>query len=188
MDTIAYSERLIRKFGGWAALPLVCPMVPFLDPGCRFFEEPEQNGYRIFHRTLEEHRQALVEPLWHRRLNYETQWLNRHELQDVSYEAISRLVEIKGEFGVLPATFCQAVLKTIDETKQLLGEVERALVLDGTLPPDLRDVIRTYNRKILAYSSDQIMPVRRPFGGRWFDDVTVPREMIDDLLATPVAG
>jgi clorobiocin biosynthesis protein CloN6 len=188
MDTIAYSERLIRKFGGWAALPLVCPMVPFLDPGCRFFEEPEQNGYRIFHRTLEEHRQALVEPLWHRRLNYETQWLNRHELQDVSYEAISRLVEIKGEFGVLPATFCQAVLKTIDETKQLLGEVERALLLDGTLPPDLRDVIRTYNRKILAYSSDQIMPVRRPFGGRWFDDVTVPREMIDDLLATPVAG
>jgi clorobiocin biosynthesis protein CloN6 len=44
-------------------------MVPFLDPGCRFFEEPEQNGYRIFHRTLEEHRQAMVEPLWHRRLN-----------------------------------------------------------------------------------------------------------------------
>ena len=72
MDTVAYSERLIRKFGGWAALPLICPMVPFLDPGCRFFEEPEQHGYRIFHRTLEEHRQAMVEPLWHRRLNYET--------------------------------------------------------------------------------------------------------------------
>ena len=187
MDTIAYSERLIRKFGGWKALPLVCPMVPFLDPGCRFFEQPEQHGYRIFHRTLEEHRQAMVEPLWHRRLNYETQWLNRRELQDVSYEAIARLVEIKGEFGVLPATFCQAVLKTIDETRQLLGELERALLLDGTLPADLRDVIRAYNRKILAYSSDQIMPVRRPFGGRWFDDVTVPREMIDELLAAPAA-
>lgn len=38
---------------------------------------------------------------------------------------------------------------------------------------DRRDVIRAYNRKILAHSSDQIMPVRRPFGGRWFDDVTV---------------
>ena len=188
MDTIAYSERLIRKFGGWAALPLVCPMVPFLDPGCRFFEEPEQNGYRIFHRTLEEHRQAMIEPLWHRRLNYETQWLNRRELQDVSYEAIARLVEIKGEYGVLPATFCQAVLKTIDETRQLLAEMERALLLDGTLAADLRDVIRAYNRKILAYSSDQILPVRRPFGGRWFDDVTVPRAMIDDLLAAPVTG
>ena len=88
-------------------------MVPFLDPGCRFFEEPEQHGYRIFHRTLEEHRQAMVEPLWHRRLNYETRWLDRRQLQDVSYEAIARLVEIKGEYGVLPPEFCQAILDTI---------------------------------------------------------------------------
>jgi clorobiocin/coumermycin A biosynthesis protein CloN6/CouN6 len=188
MDTIAYSERLIRKFGGWAALPLICPMVPFLDPGCRFFEQPEQHGYRIFHRTFEEHRQALIEPMWHRRLNYETQWLERRELQDVSYEAIARLVEIKGEHGVLPTTFCQAVLKTIDETRQLLGEMESALLLDATLPADLRDVIRAYNRKILAYSSDQIMPVRRPFGGRWFDDVTVPRQMIEDCRASQPAA
>jgi clorobiocin biosynthesis protein CloN6 len=184
MDTIAYSERLIRKFGGWKALPLICPMVPFLDPGCRFFEEPEQHGYRIFHRTLEEHRQAMVEPLWHRRLNYETRWLDRRQLQDVSYEAIARLVEIKGEYGVLPSEFCQAILKTIDETQQLLGEMEKALLLDGKLPVDLRDQIRSYNRKILAYSSDQIIPMRRPFGGRWFDDATVPRPMIEENLAS----
>jgi clorobiocin/coumermycin A biosynthesis protein CloN6/CouN6 len=185
MDTIAYSEHLIKKFGGWAALPLICPMVPFLDPGCRFFEQPQQHGYRIHHRTLEEHRRAMVEPLWHRRLNYETEWLSRRELQDVSYDAIARLVEIKGEHNVLPATFCNAVLATIKETRQLLGEMERALQLDQMLPADLRDVILIYNRKILAYSSDQIMPVRRPFGGRWFDDHTIPRAMIDDLLATP---
>jgi clorobiocin biosynthesis protein CloN6 len=182
MDTIAYSERLIRKFGGWAALPLVCPMVPFLDPGCRFFEEPEQNGYRIYHRTLEEHRQAMIEPLWYRRLNYETEWLSRRELQDVSYDAIARLVEIKGEYGVLPPKFCTAVLDTITETRALLGEMERALTLDRALPATLRAEMRTYNRKILAYSSDQIIPVRRPFGGRWFDDVTVPPEMIEDIL------
>jgi len=30
--------------------------------------------------------------------------------------------------------------------------------------------------------------VRRPFGGRWYDDFTVPRQMIDDLLATSVTG
>jgi clorobiocin/coumermycin A biosynthesis protein CloN6/CouN6 len=185
MDTVAYSERLIRKFGGWAALPLICPMVPFLDPGCRFFEQPDQHGYRIFHHTLEEHRQALVEPLWYRRLNYETRWLSRRELQDVSYDAVARLVEIKGEHGVLPPEFCRAVLDTIAETRLLLGEIERALILDGTLPAALRDEMRSYNRKILAYSSDQIIPVRRPFGGRWFDDATVPREMIEDILAIP---
>ena len=101
----------------------------------------------------------------------------------IGYEAISRLVEIKGEYGVLPSEFCQAILKTIDETRQLLGEMEKGLLLDGKLPADLRDEIRSYNRKILAYSSDQIIPMRRPFGGRWFDDATVPRQMIEDCLA-----
>ncbi|GAA0565099.1 B12-binding domain-containing radical SAM protein [Actinomadura livida] len=188
MDTISYAERLIRKFGGWAALPLICPMVPFLDPGSQFFEEPEKHGYRIHHRTLEEHRRAMVEPLWHRRLNYETRWLDRRQLQDVSYDAIARLVEIKGEHGVLPVGFCKAVLRTIDETRQLLAEMERALELDKRLPAALRDEIRRYNRKILAYTNDQIMPVPRPLGGRWFDDATVPQQMIEACRASPAAS
>jgi clorobiocin biosynthesis protein CloN6 len=129
----------------------------------------------------------MVEPLWYRRLNYETRWLDRRQLQDVSYEAIARLVETKGEFGVLPPQFCKAILATIAETRQLLAEMERALLLDGALPLVLRNEIRSYNRKILAYSSDQIVPVRRPFGGRWFDDVTVPQQMIDDILDIPAA-
>jgi clorobiocin/coumermycin A biosynthesis protein CloN6/CouN6 len=130
------------------------------------------------------HRQAMVEPLWYRRLNYETRWLDRRQLQAVSYEAISRLVEIKGEYGVLPPEFCRAILKTIDETQQLLREMERASCPTGKLPAALRDEVRSYNRKMLAYSSDQIIPVRRPFGGRWFDDATVPRHMIEDNLAS----
>jgi clorobiocin biosynthesis protein CloN6 len=179
LDTVAYSESLLRKFRGQSVLPLICPMVPFLDPGSRFFEEPEKHGYRIFHKTLEEHRQAMVAPLWHQRLNYETDWLSRRELQDVSYEAIARLVTIKGELGILPGSFSTSILNTIDETKKLLAEMERALEADGELPADLRNCIRNYNRKILAYSSDQIIPVPRPFGGRWFDDFTVPPNMID---------
>jgi clorobiocin biosynthesis protein CloN6 len=178
LDTAAYAERLIRKFKGWAALPLICPMVPFLDPGSRFFEEPDRHGYRIFHRSLEEHRRAMVEPLWHRRLNYETEWLDRRAIQDVSYDVVTRLVEVKAEHGVLPATFAEPILATIQETRKLLAEMEHALVLDGRLPGDLKDTIRMYNRKILAYSSDQIVPVERPFGGRWFDDFTVPEKIL----------
>jgi clorobiocin biosynthesis protein CloN6 len=88
--------------------------------------------------------------------------------------------------GILPSSFCEAILATIDETKSLLAQMERALELDGRLPSDLRDTIRTYNRKILAYSSDQIIPIPRPFGGRWFDDFTVPLNMIKGLLVSPI--
>lgn len=182
LDTVAYSEKLLRKFRGKNVLPLICPMVPFLDPGSRLFEEPHKHGYRIFHRTLNEHRQAMLEPLWFKRLNYETEWMSRRQLQDVTYEAISRLVTIKGELGILPPSFCKAILSTIDETKSLLVEMEQAVELDNQLSVDLKDAIRTYNRKILAYSSDQIIPTPRPFGGRWFDDFTIPMSMIEQVM------
>jgi clorobiocin biosynthesis protein CloN6 len=182
MATVDYAGALMRKFAGKNVLPLLCPMVPFLDPGSRFFEEPDQHGYTIYHRTLEEHRQAMVEPLWYRRLNYETRWLSRRQLQDVSYDAIGRLVTIKGELGVLPGAVCDLVLATIKETRALLRDMETAIASDGRLSPDLRAAVRSYNRRVLAYSSDQIIPLPRPFGGRWFDDFTVPDEMIDELL------
>ena len=181
MDTIAYSERLIRKFGGWTALPLICPMVPFLDPGCRFFEEPEQHGYRIFHRTLEEHRQALVEPLWHRRLNYETQLAGPAPTP-------GRLLRGDRPPGGDQGRVRGAAIRVLPghpeddrrDTAATRGNGE-ALLLDGKLPVDLRDeIVPTTARS--AYSSDQIIPMRRPFGGRWFDDATVPRQMIEENL------
>ncbi len=188
LETVAYSEHLLRTFKGQNVLPLVCPMVPFLDPGSRFFEEPHKHGYRIFHRTLEEHRRAMVDPLWYRRMNYETEWMSRRDIQEVTYEAISRLVTVKGELGILPGRLCKAVLDTIEETKVLLREAERALELDGGFPPDLRAIIRRYNRKMLAYSTDQIMPMPRPFGGRWFDDSTIPSDLLDEVRTRQAAG
>jgi clorobiocin biosynthesis protein CloN6 len=185
LDSIAYSASLLRKFRGKRVLPLICPMVPFLDPGSRFFEEPHKHGYRIFHRTLEEHRQAMVDPIWHRRLNYETEWMSRRQIQDITYESITRLVTAKADYGILPTALSRVILNTIDDTKLLLAEMERALSLDDRLPADLREVIRIYNRKMLAYSSDQITPMPRPFGGRWYDDFTVPPDLIKELEAVP---
>jgi clorobiocin biosynthesis protein CloN6 len=179
LDTVRYCERLLDLFPDGRVTPLICPMVPFLDPGSRFFEHPEKHGYRIFHRTLEEHRRAMVEPLWHRRLNYETNWLSRRDLQDVTYESIRLLVRAKAARGALPRGLSQVVLTMISETEQLLAEMERAITLDGALPPDLRGEIASYNRKIVSYSSDQIIPMPRPFGGRWFDDFTVPASLVD---------
>ncbi len=183
MDTVDYCKSLLKRFRGKNVVPLLCPMVPFLDPGSRFFENPGAHGYSIFHRTLEQHRQALVAPIWHERLNYSTKWLSRREIEQVSYDAVSKLINIKGELGVLPGSWCEAVLATIDETRWLLAEIECS-VRSGGLSSDLRQQILKYNRKILAYSSDQIIPVPRPFGGRWFDDNTVPAAMLSELTGS----
>jgi clorobiocin/coumermycin A biosynthesis protein CloN6/CouN6 len=184
--TAAYCEKLLRKYGENGVLPLLCPMVPFLDPGSRFFEEPERHGYKIFHRTAEQHRQAMVEPLWANRLNYETDWLTRRDIQDVTYESIDRLIQTKSELGIMPKAICEKLRELIRWTLSLLGEMEQSIKLDGKLATGLRPEIQAYNRKILAYSSDQIIPMERPFGGRWFDDFTVSPEIIASVLQSAV--
>jgi clorobiocin/coumermycin A biosynthesis protein CloN6/CouN6 len=180
MDTVAYCERLLKKFRGKKVIPLLCPMAPFLDPGSRFFEEPAQHGYTIFHRTLEQHRQALIAPIWHERLNYCTDWLSRRELQEVSYDAVAKLVSIKGELRMVPASWCKNVLTIIEETRWMLAEIEQMMKAGG-LSSSMRNHILDYNRRTFASSSDQIIPTSRPFGGRWFDDTTIPEEMIAEL-------
>ena len=182
-ETVAYCEKLLEKYHGDQVLPLLCPMVPFLDPGSRFFEEPEKHGYKIFRRSLEEHRQAMIEPLWYKRLNYETDWMTRREIQDITYESIDRLIGVKGDLKIIPQSLCAKLRELIRQTRTLLDEMERCLDLEGHLCWSLREEVRRYNRKILAYSSDQIIPMERPFGGRWFDDFTVPPEVIADLCA-----
>jgi clorobiocin/coumermycin A biosynthesis protein CloN6/CouN6 len=177
MDTVAYCENLLRKYQH-KVVPLICPMVPFLDPGSTFFEHPDKHGYRIFHRSLEQHRLAMVEPLWYKRLNYETIWMSRREIQNVTYDAIEQLAKTKRDLGLFSSSMAQGMLATINETRDLLTEIERCLQMQDHLSPSLRVSIQAYNRKILAYSSDQIIPLPRPFGGRWFDDFTVSAEII----------
>jgi clorobiocin biosynthesis protein CloN6 len=173
METVEYAKQLMLKFPGGHVTPLICPMVPFLDPGSKFFERPAEHGYRIFHRTLEEHRQAMVEPIWYRRLNYETEALSRKELQQVTYRAIAEMVQAKQAMGFFPQKVVANILGRIAETVTLLDEIEAATLLDGWLPAELRREIYRYNQWILAFSTDQIIPVNRQFGNRWFDHFTL---------------
>ena len=69
--SIDFCERVFR-LGDRQLSCFISPMGPFADPGSRGFEDPERFGYRLFARTLEEHRQLLIQPTWERILNYET--------------------------------------------------------------------------------------------------------------------
>jgi clorobiocin biosynthesis protein CloN6 len=185
LDMAEYCIKLVERFGGKKVIPALCPMVPFLDPGSQFFEEPEAHGYRVFYRGLEEHRKATVMPVWSRRLNYETTAMTRQQIQDVTYDALERLIVAKGQLGVLPDT--KRIVDQIHETKRLLAVIEGHVEAGDPLPHDLRKVILAYNAKILSYSSDQLVPAERPLFGRWFDDYTVPQELIDACRERPVS-
>ncbi len=81
LDTADYCGHLLERFGEGRRLhPYIAPLAPFLDPGSCVFENPEEFGYTLFYRTLEEHRQALLSPSWKHMLSYQTKWMRRDEL------------------------------------------------------------------------------------------------------------
>jgi B12-binding domain/radical SAM domain protein len=103
LDTIDYCDYLLKKFNSDKRLCLfTSPLAPFLDPGSLGFEQPERHGYRVLFRSLEEHRQALVSPLWKYSLNFETEWMSRQQIMDTAYDAILRLNQVKLKHGVIP--------------------------------------------------------------------------------------
>ncbi|MBI4616822.1 MAG: cobalamin B12-binding domain-containing protein [Planctomycetes bacterium] len=175
-DTVEYARHLMERFRGRRVFPLLCPMVPFLDPGSTFFEEPQEHGYRIFFRSLEDHRRALVAPSWMQRLNYETVWMSRTEIVEVSYDAVAALTRAKKSAGVLPGTVADFVLGRLAEAKDLVFEVDRVHAQEGVggVAARLGDRILEYNTRILRGGvSDQIFPIPRQLDNRWFDEFEV---------------
>ena len=146
-DTIGYCEELMKRFSGGSGQtkvhPYISPLAPFLDPGSMAFEEPDKYGYRLFHRTLEEHRQALLAPSWKHTLNYETEWMNRDELVEVTYEAAARLNELKLGYGLLDRKEARRIGVRTEQERRLIDEIDKAMAVeDGTVrEARLRDVM-----------------------------------------------
>lgn len=128
--TVDYCERLFQ-LGDKRLSCFISPMGPFIDPGSRGFEEPERFGYRLFARTLEEHRQLLVQPTWEHILNYETQWMTRRELVDATYDAAARLNELKVQYGRISRRRGRRVAAGIAAASALRARLESRLAEGG---------------------------------------------------------
>ncbi len=137
--TVDYCERLF-ELGDRRLSCYISPMGPFIDPGSRGFEEPERFGYRLFARTLEEHRQLLVQPTWEHILNYETKWMTRRELVDATYDAAERLNELKIRYGRISTRRGRKVAANIAAARALRSRLEATLANGGD--PDADPALR----------------------------------------------
>jgi B12-binding domain/radical SAM domain protein len=130
METVDYCRYLLERFRSYGKLiPFISPLAPFLDPGSTVFEAPEKFGYRLLHRTVEEHRQALMAPSWKYILNYETEWMSRDEIVASTYEAGRRLNRLKAEFGLIDGKTAESVDKRIEGAVQMMKEIDRIMAL-----------------------------------------------------------
>jgi B12-binding domain/radical SAM domain protein len=126
METIAYCDYLMQRYDQRLNV-FISPLAPFVDPGSIAYEESEKTGYRIFYRTLEEYRQALLAPSWKHTLSYETRWLTRDEIAASSYEAALRLNRLKRAYGRISEAVFQDVEGRIRTARALLKKIDDIL-------------------------------------------------------------
>jgi clorobiocin biosynthesis protein CloN6 len=175
--TVDYCHRLLERFKGRPVNPMICPMIPFLDPASTFFEHPEQHGYRVFHRTVEEHRRGMERASLIHRINYETRWLARPDLVRVGFNAVRELMQAKAASGHLPRFWVKRYVEKIDDALGFLGAVHEADSLPGAADraralEGLGDEIERRNDAIFFSGvMNQAFPVNRAIGGRWFDEL-----------------
>ncbi|NWG01416.1 MAG: TIGR04190 family B12-binding domain/radical SAM domain protein [Syntrophaceae bacterium] len=130
LETVEYCRLLLERFRSYHQLfPFISPLAPFLDPGSMVFEAPENYGYRLLYRTVEEHRQALLAPSWKYILNYETKWMNRDEIVYSTYEAGKKLNRLKAEFGLIDQRTAESVERRLERAVQVMKEIDRIMDL-----------------------------------------------------------
>jgi clorobiocin biosynthesis protein CloN6 len=185
--TVDYCARLLHKFKSTRVNPMICPMIPFLDPASTFFERPDEHGYRVFFRSVEEHRVGMTRASLVNRINYETRWLDRRALVDVGYAAVRRLTEAKAEFGQLPSGIAHSVIARMDDAIDFIkvvhavDEIQEAPVRMRELRSLGSEIRRRNEQVFFGGVANLAFPIDRAVGGRWFDELGWDPAILDDL-------
>jgi len=128
LGTVDYCEHLLKKFNANKRLFLFMGhQAPFLAPGSPAFNRPQALGFRLLFKSFEEHRQALAMPSWRYSLNYETNWLSRDEITEVTYEAIARLTQLKAQYGQMPQPEADRQIERISKARVLEKKIDAAM-------------------------------------------------------------
>jgi hypothetical protein len=108
-----------------------------VDPGSRLFEEADRFGYRLFYRTLAEHRRAMLMPTWKHRLNYETEWMTRDEIVRATYDGALKLTELKAAYGAVGKAEAEEIKRHILMAKELFKRMEDEPAIDASLEKEI---------------------------------------------------
>ncbi len=171
LESIDYCRHLLERFEGDRRLAFfTAPLAPFLDPGSRAFEDPARFGYRLLHRTLEEHRQALTAPSWKYLLNYESETMDRDDIVNATYETALRLARLKRDYGYMDAEMCAEITARIEASRLAIAEVDCILRMpEGADRQERLAVLRSrfsdLSAQAVCAKQELRWPIRRRFAG-----------------------
>jgi radical SAM superfamily enzyme YgiQ (UPF0313 family) len=130
MDSVKATKRLWDSVKKEDSLFIYnAPFAPFVDPGSRAFEDPERWGYKFFARTLEEHRVLLDSPSWKHVLSYETKWMSRDDIAEISYDAALELANIEYKCGRITKEMFDGRAERTANARAMLKNIDKILLI-----------------------------------------------------------
>lgn len=106
------------------------PFAPFVDPGSRIFENPSEWGYTLRARTLEEHRRLLDNPSWKHVLSYETRWMSRDDVAEISYDAALELARCEHGAGRLTDDEYKGRIERTEAARDLMHRIDDIMLIE----------------------------------------------------------
>lgn len=164
MQTVDYCEQLLNRYGEKKNLHLfIAPLAPFIDPGSEVWENPEKHGYKLFARTLEDHRRLMDSALsWKYFLNYETQWMTREEIVSATYEAGLRLNELKRKHGLISPKTADRVESRVRTAMDHMKRIDEVVKNGGADDPGwetIADELRESDLNVISYKKELNWPI-----------------------------
>ncbi len=164
--TVEYCRELYKRFAHTKRLLLfISPYAPFIDPGSEAYENPEKFGYKIYCKTVQDHRRAMEQPSWKHILSYETEWMSRDEIVESSYDAAIELNRMRVDFGLVSRRKALKIekriiraretVKLIDDIMKIEDEKERERELDA-----LRSKVHKLSENTICDKKDLEWPVK----------------------------
>ena len=169
LGTAPAVEELYARIGNNPKLlPFIGPMAPFLDPGSRVFENPEEFGYTLRARTLEEHRQLLLQPSWKYILNYIPDAMTLDEMVDATYEAAVGINRVKAKVGAIDEKTAMATERRILEAQIAMARIDDIMRHEeperGQLLDAFKEEIALLNESTVCEKSELNWPARMNAG------------------------
>ncbi|MGA1790960.1 MAG: TIGR04190 family B12-binding domain/radical SAM domain protein [bacterium] len=164
--TVAYCRKLYERFGHTKRLlQFISPYAPFIDPGSEAFETPEKFGYKIYCKTVKEHREAMEQPSWKHILSYETEWMTRDEIVESSYDAAIEINRMRMEFGLVNRRRGLKTEKRMIQARETVREIDRIMELQDQKERErqlsaLQTKVRNLNENTICDKKDLEWPVK----------------------------
>jgi len=168
LESVEFFDGLYARFGNDPRLNLfISPLAPFLDPGSIAFENPDEHGYKILFKRLDDYARALEAPCWPAMLNYESDAMGRDELVRAIYEAGRRLTELKRRRGYISSAEAKRITDRIESSKRALDmlKTDRFAQLPTS---EIMDVLEREGRIVGAETVCASREIEWPTRGRRF--------------------